>query len=139
VAVCTCLIVVAVANATATPKAIVSAIKTNFGPITRHPFPSPPGRHMGSRRADSNPHRETDPPARSPFLPSYSLSELFRASLSDGAFSKKKTPGSILTNARTNSARRPLAARNPFKNFLNLIGTDAAAPSYCTRAKSCAG
>lgn len=37
VAVCTCLIVVAVANATATLKAIVSAIKTNFGPILRPP------------------------------------------------------------------------------------------------------
>ena len=37
VAVCTCLIVVAVANTTATLKAIVSAIKTNFGPILRPP------------------------------------------------------------------------------------------------------
>lgn len=40
VAVCTCLIVVAVASATATPKAIESATKTNFGPILRPPGPS---------------------------------------------------------------------------------------------------
>src|ERR1700724_179448 len=38
VAVCTCLIVVAVANTTATPKAIVSAIKTNLGPILWPPI-----------------------------------------------------------------------------------------------------
>jgi hypothetical protein len=36
--VCTCLIVVAVANATATPKATMSAIKANFGPIVRPPI-----------------------------------------------------------------------------------------------------
>jgi hypothetical protein len=38
VAVCTCLIVVAVANATATPKATMSAVKANFGPMMRPPI-----------------------------------------------------------------------------------------------------
>jgi hypothetical protein len=67
----TCLIVVAVANATATPKAKTSAIKANFGPIKRPPISiatrptyGQPGRRLKSGELGSR--------ARSRFAPIYS-------------------------------------------------------------------
>jgi hypothetical protein len=55
VAVWTCLIVVAVANATATLKAIVSAIKTNFGPILWPPISIFARRIYGHRARPNKP------------------------------------------------------------------------------------
>jgi len=67
VAVCTCLIVVAVANATATPKATMSAVKANFGPMMRPPISvsSTPAPRIWAADATIQIHTGTWPAGRS--------------------------------------------------------------------------
>jgi len=130
VAVCTCLIVVAVANATATPKATMNAVKANFGPMMRPPIvvsSTPRAPHMGSRCNDSNPcgnltrQQERLAFARFP-----------------GAVLRcrpQKDPGSKL--GRRHAREHGLAAQKQFdERFIEPSGTRIGGRSYSASAKS---
>src|SRR5229473_5137365 len=119
---CTCLIVVAVANATATPKAILSAIKMNFGPMVWPPI-SISTRLIWAAGAAIQIRAERDQRTGSRFPasypPSYSASpgEAFRTELSiENASFKWKTPHSTLTGHEPNP-RAAVHCAEPIQKF----------------------
>lgn len=132
-AVCTCLIVVAVASATVTPKAILSAIKTNFGPmvwppisISTRPAYGQPVRRFKARGERDQRTGSRFPAGYSPRSYSASPREVFRTELSirtsfqlENVSFKWKTPHSTLT-VHEPDPRAAVHCAEPIQKFCEI-------------------